>query len=106
MCIESGLEAVKRRPNDSILHTLLGSAHFESGQYEDAREAQEKALQVDPNNLYSRYNLALTLQALGSPKALQAWEEYLQKSDGVAEQATYRAKAVEYHEKLKSQKPK
>lgn len=102
-CIEQCKEAVELLPEDSILYTILGSAYFESRQYERAREAHEEAIAANPQNLYSRFNLALTLQAQGKPQALQAWEEYLRLSEGDAEQAANRVRALEYYEDLKAQ---
>lgn len=100
--VETCRAAIALLPEDSLLYTLLGSAYFESKQWDEARQAQERALEIDPNNLYSRFNLALTLQAQGSPKAAEAWQDYLKRSEGDANQTANRARAQEYLKELQS----
>lgn len=103
--IETCHSAISLMPKDSLLYTLLGSAHFESQQWAEAREAQEHALKIDPENLYSRFNLALTLQAQGSPDAVGAWEDYIKRSEGNEDQKSNRERAQEYLKELKAKKP-
>ncbi len=94
-------EAIKLSPNDSLLFTLLGSCYFQQGEYEQARDAHNEALRIDPNNLYARFNLALALQAMESPKALAAWEDYLKRSEGDPDQEANRVTAREFYNRLK-----
>lgn len=101
-CIEASRKAAALAPEDSIVLTILGSALFETGRFEEARATHVRALDLDPSNLYSRFNLALTLQALGSPRALAAWSEYLELSEGVAAQADNRRRALQYYDDLKA----
>ena len=102
LAIETSLSGAKLLPNDSLLRTLLGAAYFEEKKFDEALAAHEDALKIDPNNLYSRFNLALTLQGQDSPRALAAWEEYLRLSEGKADQEAIRARALEYYDDLKA----
>lgn len=101
-CIEASRKAAELTPGDSIIHTILGSAFFESGRFEEARKAHTRSLELDSSNLYGRFNLALTLQALGSPRALAAWSEFLELSEDVGAQAQNRERALQYYDDLKA----
>jgi tetratricopeptide (TPR) repeat protein len=101
-CIESSLRAAELAPSDSIVRTILGSAYFEKGRFDEALAAHEAALELDASNLYSRFNVALTLQAQGSSRALGAWREYLDLSVGVEAQEDNRIRARTYYDDLKA----
>ena len=79
-CVESCERALRLNPGVSMLLTIKGSAYFELDKFEQAGQANEAALAIDPNNLWARYNLALTLTMQKSPKARQAWDDYLARA--------------------------
>lgn len=101
-CIEWAREAARVQPAESTHYTLIGAAYFAGGHYEDARKAHERALQLDPTNHFSRYNLALTLQALDLPGAIDAWEEYLRGAENDPRHQASRTRARDYLGGLKA----
>jgi len=44
-------------PNDADIYNRLGRAHMELGEYSQAREAYEKAIELDPYNTIAKKNL-------------------------------------------------
>jgi tetratricopeptide (TPR) repeat protein len=49
---------VNRAPDNPIAHFQLGRAHAARGEYEQARQQYEKALELQPNNVQARLALA------------------------------------------------
>jgi Flp pilus assembly protein TadD len=88
-CITACDQALLIKPDDSLLLTVQGAAHFELNQLVEARVAYEKAVNSDPKNWYARYNLAQTLTVLKLPEAAIAWRNYLEVAGDDPAQATY-----------------
>jgi tetratricopeptide (TPR) repeat protein len=70
----------------SMLLTLKATALYELGRLEASREANEAALRADPTNHWARHNLAVTLTAQNSPRAAQAWRDYIERAKDDPEQ--------------------
>lgn len=102
-CVRTCLQATEFIPDNSMLHTVLGSAHFASDQLDEAREAHRRAVELDSRNLYARFNYALVLTAQNSPKADEAWETFLELSMDVPEQAGNRRDATAFLNDVRDQ---
>ena len=101
-CIEWAREAAKTDPSDSMNHTLIGAAFFSDARYDEARQAHAKALEINPANHFSRYNFAITLQALEAPGAAEAWEEFLRRTEDDSHHGENRKRAREFLNSLKT----
>jgi hypothetical protein len=55
--IATNRELLEQFPNDADAHNRLGRAHMELGEYPQARQAYERALQTDPYNTIAKKNL-------------------------------------------------
>jgi tetratricopeptide (TPR) repeat protein len=66
--IESNLNIISHFPNDVDAHNRLGKGYMEMGQYAKAKEAYEKALQLDQYNTIAKKNLQ-RIARLGSHAA-------------------------------------
>src|SRR5687767_14772066 len=55
--IEDLLARLKERPSDSELFQQLGQAYTKAGRTEEAREAFERSLELDPDNAFSHLYL-------------------------------------------------
>ncbi len=77
--------AVQQFPRDAYLHSDLGLALLEVARTspaaaEEALDALDMALRLEPNLLEARYNRARALEMLGRwSEARQAWLEYVQR---------------------------
>ncbi|OPZ08486.1 MAG: Tetratricopeptide repeat protein [candidate division BRC1 bacterium ADurb.BinA292] len=76
--IEHCDKALALAPNDSMVLTIKASALFSLGRFQEAAAINKAAIEAKPDNLYARYNYALTLDELDSTDELAAWREYLQ----------------------------
>ncbi|MGA8036147.1 MAG: tetratricopeptide repeat protein [Candidatus Acidiferrales bacterium] len=63
--IENYHRVVELAPNWIEAHINLGVAYYQLGHISDARNAFLAAVQIDPLNAISRYNLGCTLEELG-----------------------------------------
>ena len=77
-CIEICRKVLVDHPNDSMLLTLKGSAHYELRQYDASMEANRNALSADASNNWARFNYALTLMASDSPETPEAWRIFIE----------------------------
>lgn len=80
----------------SMLWTIKGSALIELTQYDQAAQAQEKALQVNPKNFWASYNLALALTMAKSSRAAAAWNNFITMADNDPDQAGLVQRARQY----------
>ena len=65
-------EEVRRQPNHAPTWNNYGSALAETGRFEDARRAFERAIAIDPNYALPHKNLALLLRtSLNDPEAAE-----------------------------------
>lgn len=58
-------EILKENPNEPIALNLLGSIAHQNGQYQAAYSLQSRSLELAPDNMDTRVNLANTLKQLG-----------------------------------------
>jgi tetratricopeptide (TPR) repeat protein len=86
-------------PDNADLMTLAGSAYFELTQYDRALEILDRAAAAEPQNLYASYNRALTLEALGSPEAREAWASYIALAEA-SQDAKHHALVIQARENL------
>jgi len=67
--VDDGIERLQRleavNPNLAVVPIALGEAFASEKQYQKAEAQFQMALRIDPTNTNARYNLALTLIALG-----------------------------------------
>jgi len=93
----SAERAVEIKPDEATAWNVLGHLRLEAGRFleypadrkalgERAREALEKAVELDPKLPEARYNLGLVLRALGDAAAARAsWLEAVRLRPGFAE---------------------
>ncbi len=62
--IREGLALVRRYPQVPAIYSVLGGAHAQRNEHEQAAEYYARALELAPRDLSSRYNLALMQRAL------------------------------------------
>ncbi|MDH3665336.1 MAG: tetratricopeptide repeat protein [Paracoccaceae bacterium] len=62
--IREGLALVRRYPQVPAIYSVLGGAHAQRNEHEQAAEYYAKALELAPRDLPARYNLALMQRAL------------------------------------------
>ncbi|CEK17309.1 Repeat domain in Vibrio, Colwellia, Bradyrhizobium and Shewanella/TPR repeat [Chthonomonas calidirosea] len=58
-------------PNSSAIQRLLGLLAFQQGKINEAISYYQKAVQLNPNDLRARYELAYSYDQLGTPAGLQ-----------------------------------
>jgi Flp pilus assembly protein TadD len=63
--LETGLRAVTLAPQDATVHTALGVVHTTLRQFEQTLECRVRALQLTPQDMDRRWNLALVQLMLG-----------------------------------------
>lgn len=69
------LQAVKKYPNSALAFNNLGSAFVESAMFDEAKQAFNTCLQLDPSSFEARFNLAKIASRSGdSQLALQCLE--------------------------------
>jgi len=68
-------ETVRLFPNDAVAYNNLGSAYFCAHRYGQAFLALRRALDLDPDFVEARYNLALAY--LGTKDRSAAMEQYV-----------------------------
>ena len=51
-------QKIRVDPENSDLYTLVGDYYYDAGKYEEARDAWENVLRIDPENLHALNNLA------------------------------------------------
>jgi tetratricopeptide (TPR) repeat protein len=64
-------EALRRLPKSAGLRSEEGWVNFEQGQYEAAEQAFAKLLKLQPNDVYTKINLAWALMRQGSESDLE-----------------------------------
>ena len=67
--IETFRRVVRSRPDHAAAHAGLGAAYREAGSYIEAREALERAIELDANDLRANYQLGLVYAKLGEKEA-------------------------------------
>jgi tetratricopeptide (TPR) repeat protein len=67
--IETFRKVVTSRADHAAAHAALGAAYREGGRYIEAREALERAIELDPNDLRANYQLGLVYAKLGEKEA-------------------------------------
>src|SRR6185503_8837865 len=73
-------EAARLNPNDAISLALLGSVLVRQNRLEEARIYLEKAVEIDPEDSGTRYNLAAVEFGLGDSRAAKANLERILRS--------------------------
>jgi len=74
-CFERAAELAPRDPNPPL---QVGTIHFLAGNYQGAKEAFEKAVELQPNWPLARYNLAAVFNEMGEvDKAIEQLRETL-----------------------------
>jgi tetratricopeptide (TPR) repeat protein len=61
--------ADRLEPGKASILEALGRAYFNSGQHEEARDAFERLLDIDPSAHYAHYAVGQALKRLGDPTA-------------------------------------
>jgi Flp pilus assembly protein TadD len=60
---------VRSRADHAAAHAALGAAYREAGNYTEAREELERAVELDANDLRANYQLGLVYAKLGEKEA-------------------------------------
>jgi len=72
--------AVKLAPNDALAWLGLGLANFMLDDFTAAERAFRRTIEIDPQNIDAKFNLAMTLEEAGqTPPALEVWEALLKE---------------------------
>jgi tetratricopeptide (TPR) repeat protein len=68
-------QAITLRPKNVANHVLLGNAHFYAGRYGDAIQTYIQGLEIQPDNVWLKTNLAAAYSYNGEPrKAIAVYE--------------------------------
>ena len=68
-------QAVTLRPRNAANHLALGNAHLRAGRFKDAIDAYVRGLEIQPDNVWLKSNLALGYDLSGEPrKAIAVYE--------------------------------
>ncbi len=97
-CVEAAGRALAVDADNAMILTIRGAANYGLDRYDAARADFERALELDADNHFARYNLALTHHMQKSPQARELWEDYLKRTEGVADQETLRQLARRFME--------
>jgi len=93
---DSGLAAARETvallPDDPEAQDLLGWAHYLTGNLSDARQALERALDLDPSSARAHYHLGVVCDQLAD-RATSTWA--YRRAIDLDTQGTYRAKALQ-----------
>jgi serine/threonine protein kinase/tetratricopeptide (TPR) repeat protein len=77
--------AAARRPDCAVVYSNLGSALFNAGHIDEAREAQQRAVELDPHYAPSWYNIGHALFHSNRPaEAITAYRRALELDPGFA----------------------
>jgi tetratricopeptide (TPR) repeat protein len=82
LALEGFLRLAELNDKDPVVFVDLGETRMQLRHFREAAEVYRRALQLDPNNLVSVYNLAAALQQLDDPHA----NEYFAKAVSIFEQ--------------------
>lgn len=74
-------------------HYRMAQIYTEQGKYEEAAESYNKALELAPYSLKYRYELALVYEEYDRAKAVETWEDFIERAEG--SRAIEREKVVE-----------
>lgn len=77
-------EAIKRAPTQPGLHEALGAEYRAAGKPQEAEEALNRELEIDPFNALARYKLGvLAIEKGDGPRAKEFIEAALQRKSGI-----------------------
>ncbi|MBO6575872.1 MAG: tetratricopeptide repeat protein [Rhodothermales bacterium] len=86
----------ERFPKDRVVQNQLGRVNYLDSELEQAVEAFERVLRIDPEDLMAHYNLMLVYRALGNAERAEQHEiRYLRFKDDEASQSIARAARAE-----------
>ena len=75
-------EAQRLKPNSPSIYINIGTIFQDLGRYDEALEAQQKALELDPDNALAMWNKSMVLLATGKLKeGFEAYEARLRVKD-------------------------
>jgi tetratricopeptide (TPR) repeat protein len=89
------------RPNSPDVLNSLGVVHAALGERDKAIEAFERAVVLRPNYPMARFNLAKAYEAVNAKRAISEYETYLALVEGIPEEETRAALAMERVKALK-----
>jgi tetratricopeptide (TPR) repeat protein len=81
-------------PNDPQAHFLLGNVHWARGEFEEARAAFEKTLEIRPDFQEALFTLGNLLSAQSPAAAVEYLERYLKKNPDNASDAEYQIAVI------------
>jgi tetratricopeptide (TPR) repeat protein len=67
--------ALRIEPDNADAHNDLGLVHLAESQFQRAADCFAEALRLDPASGLTHYNMALALEALGSPAAMEHYQQ-------------------------------
>ena len=78
----------------------MGIVYFYKKHYNNSLKHYQRILEIDPNNVYAQYNLALVYQKADDPRAIIQWNRYIEIAEGQDDQEIWIAKAKDYLNQL------
>jgi len=82
---------------------IWGDSAMSSGHYEEAVDFYEKAVELDPDLIQARYNLALAYESVDKERAVELWEEYVELASGDPSQSRWVEQADEHMRRLRAE---
>lgn len=97
VAFKQNLEAATINPRDSSAHYNLGLIHQQRGEFSEARERFQRAIDIDPDELDAHYQLGLIARAQGRlPEAIASFEEVVQRDQFHAQNEIWREIGATY----------
>jgi len=93
---ESDVERARRK-------LIWGDLAMESYHYEEAIDFYEKAVELDPDLIQARYNLAVAYESVDKQKAAELWEEYIELAADDPSQSRWMEQANEHLKRLRAE---
>ena len=91
VAFKQNLEAATINPRDSSAHYNLGLIHQQRGEFSEARERFQRAIDIDTDELDAHYQLGLIARAQGRlPEAIASFEEVVQRDQFHAKNEIWR----------------
>ncbi len=82
---------------------LWGDTAMASGHYEEAIDFYEMAIELDPDLIQARYNLALAYESVDRERAAELWDEYIELAADDLSQSKWVEQAEDHVRRLRAE---
>ncbi|UCE27926.1 MAG: tetratricopeptide repeat protein [Candidatus Coatesbacteria bacterium] len=82
---------------------IWGDEAMASFHYEEAIDFYEKAVELDPDLIQARYNLAIAYESVDKERAIELWEEYVALASDDPSQSRWIEQAEEHLRRLRAE---